>query len=565
MPQSRYEIVSTIGVGATSRVDKAHDTLIDRTVALKTFGHGFGSEELQKQFLREAQILGRLSHPNIVSIYDLGTNDDGSAYLVTEYVPGRTLESIIASQGLLPLSRIGVWAGDLANALNRAHRAGIIHGDVKPANILVTDEGHIKLGDFGIARFATQLSGTGRLIGTPAYLSPEQIKGEPQDHRSDIFSLGIILYQLATGVRPFDGTSVTAVCAQIVANEPPPPSHHNPELSKEFDRVVMRCLAKNPEARYASGESLAASLYPFARSKPEVAPNRFDFAWWKRPLRPRDGWIAAGFAIAAMLSIPAVQHLGRVEEVWIPGSAEAAAKTDLARAETKIESGLPAIRFSPNPLPPTAWRSNNVPANSHATTAPTENHKLEDQLRFAPSSNRRERAVLDSNAGLPGAASGSVTANNRSNLVLQPNKPASQIAARSAATPQVPLSIEISSAIDGETLAVYADQRLVATAALSVTSSGEKLHFARPLAIGPHELRVALYRPDQSLHLERSGLAELQTATANLLSIQVLRRSKILVKHDAALEILWPRALKARARKSGDAIADASVATAANK
>ncbi len=184
---------------------------------MKTFGHGFGSEELQKQFMREAQILGRLSHPNIVSIYDLGTNEDGSAYLVMEFVPGKTLESVMAAQGALPLARVGVWAGDLANALNRAHRASIVHGDIKPANIFVTDEGHIKLGDFGIARYATQLSGTGKLVGTPAYLSPEQIKGETQDHRSDIFSLGIILYQMATGVRPFDGSSVTAVCAQTAS------------------------------------------------------------------------------------------------------------------------------------------------------------------------------------------------------------------------------------------------------------------------------------------------------------------------------------------------------------
>src|SRR5258708_17404791 len=250
MTQTRYEIVSTIGVGASSRVDKAHDPLIDRTVAMKTFGHGFGSEELQKQFMREAQILGRLSHPNIVSIYDLGTNENGSAYLVMEFVPGKTLESVMAAQGALPLARVGVWAGDLANALHRAHRASIVHGDVKPANIFVTDDGHIKLGDFGIARYATQLSGTGKLVGTPAYLSPEQIKGEVQDHRSDIFSLGIILYQMATGVRPFDGSSVTAVCAQIVAADPPPPSRHNPQLPKEFDPTVIRSLSNNPNPPY---------------------------------------------------------------------------------------------------------------------------------------------------------------------------------------------------------------------------------------------------------------------------------------------------------------------------
>jgi serine/threonine protein kinase len=310
MPQRRYEVLGTIGIGATCRVDQAHDTLIDRTVALKTFGHGFGSEELQKQFLREAQILGRLSHPNVVSIYDLGTNDDGSVYLVMEYVPGKTLESVMAAKGPSTLERTAVWAADLASALHRAHRAGIIHGDVKPANIFVTDDGQLKLGDFGIAKFATQVSGTGRLVGTPAYLSPEQIKGETQDHRSDIFSLGIILYQLATGVRPFDGTSVAAVCAQIVATEPPPPSQHNPALPKEFDRIVMRCLKKDPAARYASGESLAASLYPFARSRPE-SPNFLTSSWWRRPLRPRDAWTGAGVFAAVFLAIPLTHFWNR--------------------------------------------------------------------------------------------------------------------------------------------------------------------------------------------------------------------------------------------------------------
>src|SRR5262245_44771291 len=284
MSQTRYQTLATIGVGASSRVDKAHDTLIDRTVVLKTFATGFGSPELQKEFLREAQILGRLSHPNIISIYDLGTNEDGSAYLVTEYVPGKTLDAVMTEKAPVALARAGLWAGDLASALGRAHKSGVIHGDVKPANIFVTDDGQIKLGDFGIARFATQISGAASLVGTPAYLSPEQIKGETQDHRSDIFSVGIVLYQLTTGVRPFDGTSVAAVCAQIVARQPPPPSHYNRALPAEFDRIVMRCLAKNPDERYASGESLAASLYPFARSKPDQPSLRFNFSWFKGPL-----------------------------------------------------------------------------------------------------------------------------------------------------------------------------------------------------------------------------------------------------------------------------------------
>src|SRR5215470_4890819 len=311
MSQNRYQVLGTIGAGASSRVDKAHDTLIDRTVVLKTFATGFASPELQREFLREAQILGRLSHPNIISIYDLGCNEDGGAYLVTEYVPGKTLDAVMAEKGPVPVARAGVWAGDLASALSRAHKAGVIHGDVKPANIFVTDEGQIKLGDFGIARFATQVSGAASLVGTPAYLSPEQIKGETQDHRSDIFSVGIVLYQLTTGVRPFDGSSVAAVCAQIVAKQPPPPSRYNPALPAEFDRIVMRCLAKNPADRYASGESLAASLYPFARSKPEPVRQRLNFSWLNGPLRPAEGWILAATVAAALAAIPAAHSFYR--------------------------------------------------------------------------------------------------------------------------------------------------------------------------------------------------------------------------------------------------------------
>jgi len=553
MTQSRYEIVSTIGVGATSRVDKAHDTLIDRTVALKTFGYGFGSEELQKLFVREAQILGRLSHPNIVSIYDLGTNEDGSAYLVMEFVPGNTLESVMATQGALPLSRVGVWAGDLANALSRAHRAGIIHGDVKPANIFVTEEGHIKLGDFGIARFATQVSGTGRLVGTPAYLSPEQIKGEAQDHRSDIFSLGIILYQLATGVRPFDGSSVIAVCAQIVAAVPPPPSHHNPELPKEFDRIVMRCLAKDPKARYSSGESLAASLYPFARSKAEASPSRLSFSWWKKPLHRRDAWISVAACSAAILAIAAA-HEWKSHQLRNTAGVDAASNSPVIPVTQvkALESSLPQAQFSTDEKPVAA--NDFVGSDRRATVIQRADKRLPVQKRTAKPSPSAMRSSTTTAAIPEGDSSIRAVSEGESSFTSVP----AALVTHSTAAAQVPLNIEIASAIDGETLAVYADQHLGATSSLSVTASGETLHLERPLAAGPHEFRVALYRPDQSLHLERGGLAEIQPGMANVLSIKVARRARMLVKRDAALEILWPGAVATKHSKPGDTIADAS-------
>jgi serine/threonine protein kinase len=562
MTQTRYQIVSTIGVGATSRVDKAHDTLIDRTVAMKTFGHGFGSEELQKQFMREAQILGRLSHPNIVSIYDLGTNEDGSAYLVMEFVPGKTLESVMAAQGALPLARVGVWAGDLANALNRAHRASIVHGDVKPANIFVTDEGHIKLGDFGIARYATQLSGTGRLVGTPAYLSPEQIKGEAQDHRSDIFSLGVILYQMATGVRPFDGSSVTAVCAQIVAAEPPPPSRHNPQLPKEFDRILMRCLAKDPNARYASGESLAASLYPFARSKAEGAPNRFDFSWWKRPLRARDKWIGLGACAITILAIPGAynwnEHRNHSNAVVSAASLSTGQVADWTGsplgAGLPITGGQMAIINIPN-------------LSGDYGEAPTRSRSA--RLQFQPKHSQQLTAGHGKGTqGRGRSVSGNATetSGENSSRTRETSNPESAVTpVHAPAAGQVALNIEIASAIEGETLAIYADQHMVATSPLSVTASGEMFHLERPLAAGPHEFRVALYRPDQSLHLERGGLAELQSGSANLLSIKVLKHAKMLVKRDAALEILWPGAPPLNNSKPAETLADASASPPNNK
>src|SRR6266403_1398769 len=173
LTKERYEILGHLGSGASSRVDKARDNVIGRTVALKTFLNDFG-HGLEQQFLREAQIVGQLSNPSIVQLYDVGINEHGIPFLVMEYVAGKTLEDHL-DPSALPLQRACAWAADLAGALALAHRAGIIHGDFKPGNILVTAENKVKLGDFGIARFASQSSGSGNLRGTPAYLAPEQI------------------------------------------------------------------------------------------------------------------------------------------------------------------------------------------------------------------------------------------------------------------------------------------------------------------------------------------------------------------------------------------------------
>jgi serine/threonine protein kinase len=305
--KGRYQPLELIGAGTTSRVDKARDSVIGRTVALKTFIYAFG-EDLEQQFLREAQIVGQLSHPAVVQLYDVGADERGAPYLVMEYIAGETLQRHLESS-TLAVPRACAWAVELAGALATAHRAGIVHGDVKPGNIFITPENRVRLGDFGIARLTTQLSVTRRVVGTPAYMAPEQIESELQDHRSDQFSFGVVLYQMLAAVRPFDGNSVGAVCAQILHSEPVPPSRHNPAVPPALDRVVARCLAKNPQDRFSSCEELAKSLHPFTRSRPRTpAPAIQRHSWWSAPARHREVWItvSACLLLAALVQVPRV-------------------------------------------------------------------------------------------------------------------------------------------------------------------------------------------------------------------------------------------------------------------
>ena len=309
LQKGRYEPLEFIGSGTTSRVEKARDNVIGRIVALKTFVRSF-TDDLEEQFLCEAQLVGQLSHPAIVQLFDVGIDDSGTPFLVMEYIAGKTLEQRLGPYALT-VQRSCAWAADLAGALAQAHRAGIIHGDIKPGNIFVTPDEKVKLGDFGIARLVTQVSGSDRVMGTPAYLSPEQIQGQPQDQRSDQFSFGIVFYQMLTGVRPFEGNTLGAVCSEILNTEPVPPSHHNPAVPPAIDRVIARCLAKNPQDRFASCEELARSLYPFTRSRPRAAANEAKKqSWWMQPSGYRDVWLAAAACLLLATSFQ-IPHLLR--------------------------------------------------------------------------------------------------------------------------------------------------------------------------------------------------------------------------------------------------------------
>ncbi len=241
--------------------------MIGRLVAIKLFPKELAKGEARDRFIQEARVVGQLSHPSIITLHDMGIDEaTQTPYLVMEFLDGQPLDRIL-EKGSIPFSRACAWAAEVACALGAAHRKGVIHGDVKPANMLITDDGRVKLMDFGMARLASRDTGATPLLGTPAYWCPEQIMGKPQDARSDLFSLGVVLYEMVTGKRPFDADSLQGICSRVLSSTPLPPSHANPSVPTGFDAIVARCLAKDPAARYAPAEALAEELYPLARRK----------------------------------------------------------------------------------------------------------------------------------------------------------------------------------------------------------------------------------------------------------------------------------------------------------
>jgi hypothetical protein len=535
MPKNRYEVIGTLGCGATSRVDKARDTVLGRTVALKTLVHAFGAPTEQKQFLREAQIVSQLSHPSIVNLYDVGIEEGSVAYLVMEYVPGKTLQQAL-TESPIPFPRACAWAADLAGALHRAHRAGIIHGDVKPANILVTEDGNVKLGDFGIARLSTQVSGSGRMMGTPAYLSPEQIHGEAQNTRSDLFSLGIVLYQMVTGFAPFEGSSVSAVCAQILSAEPVPPSQRNPALPAGIDHVIMRCLAKVPADRYPSAEALAASLYPFARQlpapepKPAVQPKAKN-SWLARPLQASDAWVAVGVVLVLAGGVPV--------------SRAVAARYRLPAAPVVAKVAPAAPR--------------DLLGYSQATTLPDPDADAEQAAKLAPKRPRHPSAALvrsASNHVIPAAKTVNGSASTLA-PVLSPLPLPTPIAHVDHAT----MKIQIDSTVGDGALAIFADQTLLFTTDLHATTAGEPIQLEHSLPLGPHQLRVALYRPDKTMQVSKEGLGEIRAEGANTLHVHVTKKAKMLVRHETSLDVLWPSAAAPGTTPAGATPAKLSAST----
>ncbi len=255
-----YKIIEQVGQGGMGVVYKAEDTKLKRMVALKFLPPDVaGDDELRKRFINEAQTASALNHPNICTIYSVEDSDD-QPFIAMEFVAGRELREIVGAQNFVPLPDVLNYATQIAEGLQAAHKKGIVHRDIKPANIMVTDEGLVKVMDFGLAKMKGQpaLTKTGSTIGTIAYMSPEQAKNEPVDHRSDIFSFGAVLYELCSGRQPFEGDYEAATLYSVVHEEPQAlPDAVPPELQ----RIVFKCLEKEAANRYKSAAQLLADLH----------------------------------------------------------------------------------------------------------------------------------------------------------------------------------------------------------------------------------------------------------------------------------------------------------------
>ena len=258
----RYEITGELGRGAMGVVYKAKDPTIGRTVALKTMRldvHGLESAEMVRRFQNEARASGLLSHPNIVTIYDAG-EQDGIFYIAMEFIQGTTLHELLTEQRILPADDIVQYSRQICRGLDYAHSHGIVHRDVKPANIMITANGMVKIMDFGIAKAGGSMTSTGQVLGTPNYMAPEQVKGKPLDGRSDLFSFGVILYEMLTGEKPFAGQNVTTIIYKIVNENPIAPRDLDVTVHPGLSAIVTRALAKSPEDRYQSGAEIIHDL-----------------------------------------------------------------------------------------------------------------------------------------------------------------------------------------------------------------------------------------------------------------------------------------------------------------
>ena len=340
----RYKLIDRIGSGGMADVWRARDTQLDRDVALKLLHENFARDtEFVERFRREASSAAGLQHPNVVSVYDRGTYED-SYYISMELVEGSSLRDLI-NQGLTIEEAVEVTRQVLA-AASFAHEQGIVHRDLKPLNVLIDRAGRVRVTDFGIARAGgSEITRTGSVMGTAQYLSPEQAQGMDVTAAADIYSIGVILFEMLCGRVPFDGENAVAIAMKQVGEEPPAPSSINPEVSPALDAVVLRALAKDPAQRFRSAAEMSAAL-DAAEAEPQVAPPAFV----PEPERSNRKWWIAGLILLVLAGAALAWFLTRPDMVPVPdvtGQQEDAATIALHGAgfevsTNSVENDIPA-------------------------------------------------------------------------------------------------------------------------------------------------------------------------------------------------------------------------------
>jgi serine/threonine protein kinase len=377
----RYEVVRELGKGAMGIVYLAKDPLIGRLVALKTIrvnAHADDDEakEFQQRFIREAQAAGILNHPSIVTVHDIGQDEEnGTSFIAMEFVEGNNLKEVLSQGRTLNFEQIGDIVAQVAEALDFAHAKGIVHRDVKPANIILIEGNRAKITDFGIAKIASggaNLTTTGQFLGTPNYMAPEQIKGAPVDGRTDIFSLGICLYECLTRRKPFGGDSLTSISYKIVHEPFPPLNEINPQIPIGYEDVVANCLAKDPSKRYQRAKDLASALRAVIRGE--------------RPVRPPDPMLAEETIVTRNISaektterdkVPVNAPLPTLEVPFpdavtelppgashFPGSDEIGSNTRAVPVKPAVAAAAPAVARTPRP--PVSQQFRNTLSNVRA-------------------------------------------------------------------------------------------------------------------------------------------------------------------------------------------------------
>jgi serine/threonine protein kinase len=524
----RYEIVAELGRGAMGVVYKARDPQIDRMVAVKTVSL-WGQEpeeekEFRLRFMNEAQAAGRLHHSGIVSVFDVGEDPENQdPYIVLEYVSGETLNRILGREKKLPLATALKLAEEIAEALDYAHGQGVVHRDIKPANILVTEDGHAKIADFGIAKLnLAHFTLPGRVLGTPAYMAPEQLSGEGSDGRSDLFSLGVILYVMVTGHSPFPGNSATTVCFKVTNREPVAASALDMNLPPQLDAVISTAIAKNPKERYQRGSEFAGDLRMLQQNyKPGSTTTSLQamVPGATGSLRTRTGRTGA-------LSVPPVTAVAQAQNLVHQVILKASLRDLLLGAATVVLLVILGAQSRLFTAPKSGPSASTADLNQSGTVTPPSS--------AAPASAQTAR-------GATPVAAPRTARIFRSKTRVKPPTPVAPKVADESVAPAATLDLAVQHQFKDATLFLWVDDKLAFTRALHggtqkklgmfTTTHGVESETLKVPA-GKHVLRVRAVSTDQTTDLSKTISADFVAGDGKSLQVNF-------EKHNSMMRLSW--------------------------